>query len=91
MTTILSNSTFIFWGAITLMATVPVIAHYWARVRKFEIEANLKQEMIRQGMSAAEIIQVLESGQGKKRPEKRASGPQQRKEFSDHIQSAPGR
>jgi hypothetical protein len=72
MPEILTNSSLIFWGSITLMATVPVIVHHWARVRKAEIEASLKHEMIQRGMSADEIVSVLEGKSRKKSEEKKA-------------------
>lgn len=61
MTSLLHDHVFIFWASITLICVVPVIAHYWWKVRKAEIEAALKQEMIQRGMGPQEIRQVLES------------------------------
>ena len=63
-----------FFGLIAvsgglLIPIVAIIASQWARVRReecrtrqAEAEAVLKQEMIERGMSADEIIRVLESG-----------------------------
>jgi hypothetical protein len=36
-----------------------IVAHYWARVRRLEVEANLKRDMLARGMSAADIERVL--------------------------------
>jgi hypothetical protein len=53
------SSDLIFWGSITLMATVPVLAHYWYKTRKAEMESDLKRAMVERGMSADEICRVL--------------------------------
>lgn len=58
---IFNNSQFIFWTAIALICIVPSIAHYWWKIRKAELEAALKQQMIQQGMSADEIQKILSS------------------------------
>jgi hypothetical protein len=39
----------------------------WLVYRKAELDAELKREMIARGMSADEIVQVLEAGNGKHR------------------------
>jgi hypothetical protein len=49
----------IFWGAIVLICCVPSIAYYLFKWRKTELEAELKREMIAQGMGAADIERVL--------------------------------
>jgi len=36
-----------------------IIAHYWAKVRRIELEAGLKKDMLNRGLGAAEIEQVL--------------------------------
>src|SRR5205823_3824444 len=59
---LLQHSSLVFWTAIALICIVPSIAHYWWKVRKAEMEAALKQEMIRQGMSADDIQKVLDAG-----------------------------
>jgi hypothetical protein len=53
------NDTAIFWGAIVLICCIPSIAYYLYRWRKTELEAELKRDMIAQGMSADEIERVL--------------------------------
>ena len=47
-------------GPIAVIITV--IASQWRRVRIAELEATLKQQMLDKGMSAAEIEQVMRSG-----------------------------
>jgi hypothetical protein len=59
---ILQNSSLIFWTAIALICIVPSISHYWWKIRKMEIEAALKQEMIQKGMSADDVQKVLDAG-----------------------------
>ena len=55
-----------------LIAITAVIGGAWARVRRVELQAHLaeteavlKQQMIERGMSADEIVRVLDAGQGK--------------------------
>jgi hypothetical protein len=60
--TILTNSVFIFWASITLICTVPSVAHYWWKVRRDELDASLKQTMLEQGRSAEEIRNILAAG-----------------------------
>jgi hypothetical protein len=55
----LSNANFIFWAAVTLMVTVPTIAHYWYKAHRANLEHDLKMQMIARGMPAEEIGQVL--------------------------------
>ncbi|MBX3439680.1 MAG: hypothetical protein KF861_19480 [Planctomycetaceae bacterium] len=56
---VLTNGRVVFWGAITLMCIVPSICHYWYRIRRSELEVNLKQSMIDRGFSPEEIVRVL--------------------------------
>ena len=58
----LISSPFVFvWGILLLTVAVPVIAHQWYKVRKAELDASLKHDMLQRGMSAEEIAQVLEA------------------------------
>jgi len=43
------------------------ITSYWSTVRKAELEASLKQDMLQRGMSAEEIKTVIESTSGRNR------------------------
>lgn len=43
-------------------ALTAIIATFWYRIRKAEIAASLKQDMLNRGMSAADIKTVLEAG-----------------------------
>jgi len=58
MEQLLQNDSFIFWGALVLMTTVPSAVLCWQRVRRAEIDAELKRHMIERGMSADEIEPV---------------------------------
>ena len=62
---ILTNGHFVFWGAVTLMVIVPTLAYTWSAVRRTEIEANLKRDMVARGMSADEIQRVLQASSAK--------------------------
>jgi hypothetical protein len=52
-----------------LIAAIAILALHWRRIRVAEIEANLKQQMLERGMSAAEIAQVVRASS------QRACGP----------------
>jgi hypothetical protein len=42
-----------------LVFLVWIFAHYWAKVRRMELEAALKKEMLNRGLGAADIERVL--------------------------------
>jgi hypothetical protein len=44
-----------------LTAIVATVAKYWQKARRDELDATLKQQMIERGMSADEIIRVLQA------------------------------
>ncbi len=45
-----------------LVGMVAIIADYWHKIRRAEMEGALKQDMLNRGMSADEIRTVLEAG-----------------------------
>jgi hypothetical protein len=47
-------------GALFLI--VALVADFWHKIRKAEVAAKLKQDMLDRGMSAEEIKIVLEAG-----------------------------
>ena len=49
-------------GVIIVLGTS--LIHHWSRVRRAALEADLKLEMIRQGMSADEICRVIAARPG---------------------------
>lgn len=57
---------------IGVVIVVSVLADQWRKVRQREIDANLKMEMVRQGMSADDIERVMSAG-SKKRQEAAAA------------------
>jgi hypothetical protein len=61
MTDLLHNPVFLSLAAGVLIVLGTTFMHHWSRVRRAALEAELKQEMIRQGMSADEICRVIES------------------------------
>jgi hypothetical protein len=42
--------------------TIVMIGDYWYKIRKAELQARLKQDMLDRGMSVDEIRDVLEAG-----------------------------
>lgn len=58
------NPLFFIFGWLTVTTVVSSVAYCWHSVRKAELEASLKQEMIQRGMSADEIKQVIEASAG---------------------------
>ena len=58
---LLSQPVFIIFASITIMSVASTATYYWHKVRRAEIEASLKHEMIERGMSAAEIERVLQA------------------------------
>jgi hypothetical protein len=58
------HNPFVFVCAIlVLTVALPTVVRHWYLLRKAELEASLKQEMIQRGMSAGEIKMVLEAPQ----------------------------
>jgi hypothetical protein len=64
---LLHNTTFVVFAFMSLAAIVPTVAHYLHKAYRDGLEAKLKQEMVRQGMSAEEIVLVLKAS--KSQPE----------------------
>jgi hypothetical protein len=65
MADLLRNPVLIVFTSLTICAAVPVIAHYWYRIRRAELDAILKQEMLARGLSADEIERVLRADSGR--------------------------
>jgi hypothetical protein len=58
----LIDSPFVFvLGILVVTVCVPILGHYWYAIRKAEVDASLKHEMLQRGMSAEEIALVLEA------------------------------
>ncbi len=45
----------------TIIATSAIVGACWTRIRRAELDATLKIEMVKRGLSSAEIVQVLEA------------------------------
>ena len=56
-----ANPVFFVFGWLTITTVASSVAYYWHKVRKAELEASLKQEMIQRGMSADEIVRVIQA------------------------------
>ena len=59
LSSLFSNNTLIFWGAIAAIVIVPSALHYWAKVRANEARAALVQDLAARGMTPDEIREVL--------------------------------
>lgn len=69
---LLQDPVFLVFGFLTVTSVIGTAAHFWYKARHDEIEAALKQEMLQRGMSAEEIVQILQASMGgdpKKRSE----------------------
>jgi len=53
---------FLTVGGGLLMGLVAIVGSFWTDVRKKEIAAALKQDMLNRGMSAEEIRTVIDAG-----------------------------
>lgn len=58
------GNSLIMWTAVVLLSMGPILAHFWWKVRRDEVEAALKQDMLARGMSVDEIERVLNAGRG---------------------------
>lgn len=64
MTELPHSPLFLSLAAGVLIVLGTTFLRHWARVRVVALEAELKLEMVRQGMSADEICQVIASRPG---------------------------
>ena len=71
MFSLLHDPIFMVFGFLTVTSVVGTVAHFWYKARHDDIEAALKQEMIQRGMSAQEIVQILQASMGED-PKKRS-------------------
>ncbi len=84
-----------YFGVACLVALIPITAivfgtvtNAWQKVRRAEIEAALKHEMIQRGMSVDEIRQVLEaSAKGGSKHKKRCSDSSNRSDWPSSVQA----
>jgi hypothetical protein len=59
---VLTDKSFLVCATITLVCVVPSICSAWSRARRHELDTQLKDSMIARGMSADEIVRVLDAG-----------------------------
>ena len=62
----LSNLVFIVFASLTLIALGTTLGNFYFRAKRSAIEAELKMEMIRQGMSADDICRVIRAAWAKR-------------------------
>jgi hypothetical protein len=56
----LGNPIFLVFAFLTITSVTGTVAHYWQKNRRDELETALKQDMIQRGMSADDIVKVLQ-------------------------------
>jgi len=61
---LLTSPIFVVFASLTLISMVATIGYFWQRVRRDEIDASLKHSMLEKGMSADDIVKVLETNRG---------------------------
>jgi hypothetical protein len=64
---LLHNPVFIVFAFLTITSVVSTLAVYWHKVKRAEMDAALKQQMLERGMSAEEIRIVIESSSDRRR------------------------
>jgi len=67
MDALLANPTLPFWTFLTLIIVGCTGFHYWAEIRKAEIAASLKSQMLSQGLTVDEICRVMQAREGARR------------------------
>jgi hypothetical protein len=62
---LLTDPLFLVFSWLTLTSVVGSVGYYWTRARRDDQEAALKQEMLQRGMSADDIVKVIQVSKGK--------------------------
>ena len=57
-----------FWVIMGVTWLTWIVAEQWRRGRTTELEIMLKQEMLQRGMSADDIVKVLQASSGRSKP-----------------------
>jgi hypothetical protein len=60
MTDFFSQNSWVFVFSVPVVA---IVGYYWHAIHRDKVNADLKREMIERGMSAEDIVRVLEAGQ----------------------------
>lgn len=71
MLQLLSDPVFLALAPATLIPVTAIVASFWYKAHRDSLEASLKHEMLQRGMSADEIVTVLQCRGGKVREERR--------------------
>jgi hypothetical protein len=64
MTELLRDPLFLSLAAGVLIVLGTTLSGCWVRARKAALEADLKREMIERGMSADDIVRIIEARSG---------------------------
>jgi len=84
---LLNNPVFLVFAPATIIPVVAIIAHCWTKARRDAQDYTLKMEMIQRGMSAEEIVAVLEAARKHRRKSDcRRSREENASESVDFIQ-----
>jgi hypothetical protein len=62
---LLTDPLFLVFSWLTLTCVVGSVGYYWSKARRDDQEAALKHEMLQQGMSADDIVKVIQASKGK--------------------------
>ena len=76
MLTLFQSPMFIVFASLTIVAVAVTIAEAWTKTKKASLDAELKLEMVRQGMSADEICRVIQAKPSKNRDAKHTTADQ---------------
>jgi hypothetical protein len=82
---LLSDPIFLALAPATLIPVTAIVACCWGKAHRASLDASLKHEMLQRGMSADEIVMVIQAGS-------RRSSSRKCADFSakDQIRSAKG-
>jgi len=72
-----------FFAMIAVCGVGPAIAREWRKAHQARSETALKQAMVERGMSADDIIRVLQAGHAEEEASPSATGPARMKEATD--------
>jgi len=62
---LLTDPLFLVFSWLTLTSLVGSVGYYWCKARRDDQEAALKQEMLQRGLSADDIVKVIQVSKGK--------------------------
>jgi hypothetical protein len=63
--TLLTHPLFLVFSWLTLTSVVGSVGYYWTKARRDDQEAALKREMLQMGMTADDIVKVIQVSKGK--------------------------